>query len=706
MDNVGVLDPLGNHDNPLTGKKYSDAYKKLAKVWSQFPAYTSGAKQHIQSIKDNQVIIITAQTGAGKTVLLPKYALHAYNYDTKIFITLPKKIITKAAAEFASKTLDVELGQEVGYVYRGSPKNMRSDNNKLLYGTDGTLISMLLKDPKLPDFDIVIVDEVHERSNNIDFLIFSLRETLKIRPKFRIILMSATIDTSIFQNYFFDFKYKHISIPGRTFPVSSIFLDQPIQPKKFLDKSLSTIIKILKEEKTSKDYNDILVFITSKNEAFRLCRSLFKYLDSKQTEFKIKRKPFCVELFSGVDPKQQELAQDKDLYKESSKYSRKIVVSTNVAESSLTVDGIKYVIDPGLELSSIFDPIYHAKVLEIKMISQAQAIQRKGRSGRTAPGITYHLYTKDQFDNQMEKFPQPDIRVSDLSEESLRFLNRNGMNIKKLIAMFTNFIEPPFEKYIRSGINTLIDIGLVENNEITKLGKTVVEIGSSSIMDGVALVYSKIYNCSYEMTKIVSLVDAIHINIDNLFHIPRKTDNEQKYRKEMEKFNKVRKKFKHKYGDHLSLLNVYTKFENLRKKQKNGDYSKLKKWCKDNYLKYSILKKATRYYHKTRRRIRNINISNIGIDQREDILKTKVDDRILASLLIAYRTNTAVLSHKTYRTTYSKDLSNIKISRYSYLALQKANPKNIFYNEFVISMGRPTLNIVSVIPGLFMKLLD
>jgi len=193
MDNIGILDPLGTNINPLNNLPYSDSYKELGKVWSSFPVYKA-VNQHITDIKNNQIIIVTSKTGSGKTVLMPKYALHAFKYDAKIFITLPKIIITKAAAEFAAATLDVELGKgAVGYVYRGSPKSARSDNNKLTYGTDGTLIAMLLKDPKLSEFNVIIIDEIHERSLNIDFLILLIRETLKIRPLFKVILMSATM---------------------------------------------------------------------------------------------------------------------------------------------------------------------------------------------------------------------------------------------------------------------------------------------------------------------------------------------------------------------------------------------------------------------------------------------------------------------------------------------------------------------------------
>nr|QBK89021.1 MAG: DEAD/DEAH box helicase [Mimivirus LCMiAC02] len=721
MDNIGILDPLGIHNNPLTDEPYSDTYKELGKLWSNFPVYKN-KRQHIEDIKNNQVIIIISQTGSGKSVLFPKFALHALGYKgKKIVMTLPKQIITKSAAIFSSKTLDVKIGEHIGYKYRGSPRGARGKDPNILYTTDGTLVQMLLQDPKLLEVDVVLVDELHERKIQIDFLLYLLRETLKLRKNssFRVILMSATIDTSLFENYYSDFKVKTISITGRTFPVESIFLDSPIKHNKFMEKGLETIIKILKKEKKeteSSKNGDILFFITSKNETFTLCKNLSRYLETSEgilIKTQYNQYPYCVELFSGISQKKQELAQDKDLYKEQNNYNRKIVVSTNVAESSLTVDGIKYVIDSGLELHSEYDPSYHAKVLDTQLITHAQAKQRMGRAGRTKPGICYHLYTEDDMNNKMEKFPLPDIKISDISSESLKLLAVDSINdVEKLISVFLKFIEPPREKYIRSSINFLTQLGAIENNTISKLGKSMINIRMNEPMMSLALIYSKIYNCSYEMAKILNMIDVINNNLGALFYIPRPTRgrdrDRDKYRKEMEKFKKVKKKFRHKYGDHLSLLKIYEKFYNIRKKNRDK-VDKVIKWCNDNYLKYNILSKAVKYVYKTNSQIRNVNINpdDIGVEFKKNIKNSHIDDRILACLFMAYKLNTAVLKldGKTYRTRYSKDLNNIKLSKHSFLNLKKKMNKNVFYTELVISKGNPTLNITSIISNKLLQLI-
>ena len=175
MTNIGILDPLGEHYNPVTNEPYSDTYKELAKKWSMFPAYEK-ARDIISSIQDNQIILVISGTGSGKTVLLPKFLLHVLDYKGHIGITLPKQIIAKSAAEFAAKTLDLELGKQVGYQYKGSEKEMRGKNPNLLYATDGSIVARLMNDPELKEFDGIIIDEAHERKIQIDFLLFLLKK--------------------------------------------------------------------------------------------------------------------------------------------------------------------------------------------------------------------------------------------------------------------------------------------------------------------------------------------------------------------------------------------------------------------------------------------------------------------------------------------------------------------------------------------------
>ncbi|MCJ7638122.1 MAG: DEAD/DEAH box helicase, partial [Nitrososphaeraceae archaeon] len=338
-ENIGILDPDGINPNPLNNKPYSDKYKELAKVWSKLPAYKK-ANEIIKKIKENQVILTIFETGAGKTVLNPKFALHAFNYDAKIGITLPKRIITKSAAEYAALTLDVELGDEVGYQYKGSPPEAKSEKTKLLYATDGTIVSRALKDPKLSDFNAIVIDEAHDRKVQIDFLLYLLRETLKIRPDFKIIIMSATINADLFTNYFKDFKFAKIEVPGaRTYPIESIFLEDTITYNKILEKGFEILIKILKEDDpTTKAAHDVIFFVTSSNEAFKICQLLSDHVEKEKKgkcDISCKGNVYCIEVYAGMNMQKQTLAQDREKYKiiDNKKYNRKIVIATNVAES-------------------------------------------------------------------------------------------------------------------------------------------------------------------------------------------------------------------------------------------------------------------------------------------------------------------------------------------------------------------------------------
>ena len=310
MEKKGILDPDGKHNNPLTNEKYSQQYKELGKVWSNLPAYEK-AEEIIKTIKDNQIVLITSETGSGKTVLLPKFALHSYDYNAKIAITLPKKIIVQASAEYAAKTLDVKLGQEVGYQYRGSSSNSKSNDTRLLYATDGTIVARLLNDIELNDFDCVIIDEAHERKVQIDFLIYLLRETLKKRPEFKIIIMSATINADIFRTYFDGYKFTEMNLSGRTnYPIKSIFTNSPMTYDEALKKGFEILQKIIVEDDPSKPgAHDVLFFVTSQNEAFTTCQKLGMPITDKTKD------TFCVELYSGVEAKKQDLAQHKDKYK-------------------------------------------------------------------------------------------------------------------------------------------------------------------------------------------------------------------------------------------------------------------------------------------------------------------------------------------------------------------------------------------------------
>jgi pre-mRNA-splicing factor ATP-dependent RNA helicase DHX15/PRP43 len=699
--NNGILDPEGKHINLLTGEKYSDKYKELAKIWSKLPAYKK-ANEIIKKIQDNQVILTIFETGAGKTVLNPKFALHAYNYDAKIIITLPKKIITKSAAEFAADTLDVKVGQEVGYQYRGSSPEMKSNKTKLLYATDGSVVARLLNDPELKDFDCVILDEAHDRRVQTDFLLYLLRETLKLRSEFKIIVMSATINAELFANYFREFKYSQIEVPGeRTYPIKSNFLSKTITYNEIVNNGFDILINILETDDptNSKVAHDVIFFVTSSNEAFNLCKKLHEYIIAeKENICKItcKGDVFCIEVYAGMSIEKQNLAQDKNAYKQN-KYNRKVVIATNVAESSLTIDGIKYVIDTGYELSGSFDPTSRAKKLDRKLITNAQAKQRMGRAGRTEPGICYHMYTEEEFNHKMIKFPEPDIRTSDITLECLRLLDNDKIqSVEKLINILTDFIEPPREEYITTAINTLDSIGALKDNTISDYGKILNQIPENNILLAHTLAYGKIYNCSKEIMKINAVINITKGNMNDLYDLPILEDKERMKKLE-QKMEKSRKKYIHKYGDHLTLLNIYTA---LKKQLKKNNRDKLFEWCYKNFYKVNVLLKIQPEYKKTKdqlKRIGRINPEIFNIPYYEEIKNLEVEERVLACYILGFQLNVAIKKDNFYDLESIKGKEhNIKIAKISTMA--EKSPQKVIYNELFISMGNYQLTIVSRIP--------
>lgn len=677
MDNIGILDPAGINLNPLNNQPYSSQYKELAKKWSQFPAYHK-AQEIISAIKDNQVILITSGTGSGKTVLMPKFVLHTLNYNGKVAVTLPKQMIAQASAEFASKTLDVKLGEEVGYKYKGSDKNAYSSKTRLLFATDGTIVANLLNDPELKEYDSVLIDEAHERKVQIDFLLYLLKNTCKLRKEFKLIIMSATVNEKIFKDYFEDFKFVHFDVGGKTnYPIESIFLDKPIDPKMYLQKGMDIVENILS---TTKD-GDILFFVTSIQETMDTCKTLSNDERVNTT--------FCVEVYAGMNPQQQDLAQS-----ENKTNKRKLVIATNVAESSLTISNIKYVIDSGYELFGYYDPELNSKVLTKKLISQAQAKQRMGRSGRTGPGIVYHLYTKDYFDNIMEKYPLPTIKVSDITGECLKLLSLESINeVNKLKEVLNEFIEPPNEKYVNKSILTLKQLGLVEDNKINKLGKLISDLQLDP-KQGLSVYCAYQLNCAKEVIAIFSMIDAMKGNINELFQIPKSVIEEN----DKEKIDYITKKFlrskkeltSKKLGDHLTILKIFHKYKKLNKKENR---ELVNNWTYSSFLKKSVLEKAEKYNKKIKRHVMN-KLSNYEFDNKinKELLNSLLSTRIIASILYGYFLNIAYLKQQDKK-------QNVKLSNDSFLLFyndfESLESKQLLYNEMMTINNKTSLSIVS-----------
>ena len=589
---IGIFDPTGLKKNPLNQQSYSTQFKNLAKFWSNLPAYSMGQKI-VESIISNDILLIKSGTGSGKTVTVPPFALHANNYKGKIIVTLPKKIITKKAAEFAAKILDVKLGEEIGYQFRG--ENLRSNKTKLLYSTDGSIISMIKSDPMLKSIDIIIIDEAHERKVNIDLLLYLIKNAIEMRNEnkfkpLKLIIMSATINETIFESYFSKFKFEWLELMGTpNYPIESIYLEVPLDLKsnEYLKKGKEIIDKIitkinLKDKKSQYIDGDILFFVCSVSECDMLAEELGKkYQDC-----------FTMGLYSNFNSELEKYISNPEKFKElNPKFKRRLFISTNVAESSLTIDGIVYVIDSGLEINVSFKPETNINFMEKKFITQAQIIQRKGRAGRTKPGICFHLYTP-KIQESCNKFPIPEIRSIDLKNTCLSLMKlcsdinnyylihkdnkdnnsnketetdtslQNEYKLKKssndlktyctmlnTITMFTHLIEPPGEKFIENGFDFAISQGLIApDNTLSKIGRLIVE-SRLDVMDGLSLIYAYSISLSLfqDVFKIISICSFLKTGIYDLFY----DKNDFNVKKIINKLVKISKDSEHLFLHHL-----------------------------------------------------------------------------------------------------------------------------------------------------------
>ena len=727
---IGILDPNANSINPLTNKNYTNknSYKELSKLWSEFPMYSIRDKA-INAINDNQVVLITAGTGSGKTVLVPKFALHTYSYNAKIAITNPKKIPTADAANFAAKTLNVKLGEEVGYKYRGSPKSSMSNKTQLLYCTDGYISGLMKSDPLLKKFDMIIIDEAHERNVNIDLLLLMLKRAMLIRRDLKLIIMSATIDTSKFKNYFpsKDFKFDHVHSPGESyFPVEEYYLNKSIYKfnkqkiitnmDDILTQAVNTVIYLLlttggsgngnnSNNNSSDAPDDILVFLTSGGELKKACNMLnaslqnlskmnsdmiIKFISEfvkdcpfdkcifKDNKFVKDRKVFCGELTGAVFGERKEYITNAVKYRNhpNGPFKRKVVFSTEVAESSITIKGLKYVIDAGLSLQSKYYPTKKLETLEKKTISQASHMQRRGRVGRTSEGFCFNLFSKDDYKKFIEYTPPP-ILTSNLTENILSFFksgvvsdvkipftyrnknnnnnNRNNNNRANgrgvnLSLFLSEFLDRPTKDVIQSGLKELYTLEAFDVNTKTKIatlsamGDAIGEFRNITPTQAKIAILSQDFFCRNEVSEIIAMMNVFDDNISDIIPEFKKTNISKKllskknikmsspeYKKEQQNYKKVKKSLSIKHSDHLTLLKIFNTFKsheyNKREYNKNSNGFKVvakkkgntKDWCKKHYITQNACKKMGESGN------RGNNVFQVAIQIRNTLKKLFMD---------------------------------------------------------------------------------
>lgn len=408
----------------------------------------------IKAVNDNQILIVIGETGSGKTTQITQYLSESgFTARGKIGCTQPRRVAAMSVAKRVSEEFGCRLGQEVGYTIRF--EDCTSPETLIKYMTDGMLLRECLIDPDLQSYSCIMLDEAHERTIHTDVLFGLLKQAVQKRAELKLIVTSATLDAVKFSQYFYEAPI--FTIPGRTFPVEILYTREP--ETDYLDASLITVMQIHLNEPPG----DILLFLTGQEEIDTACEILYERMKSMGPDVP---ELIILPVYSALPSEMQ-----TRIFEPAPPGSRKVVIATNIAETSLTIDGIYYVVDPGFVKQKVYNSKTGMDSLVVTPISQAQAKQRAGRAGRTGPGKTYRLYTERAYRDEMLATPVPEIQRTNLASTVLQL---KAMGINDLLN-FDFMDAPPVESLIMAleqlhSLSALDDEGL-----LTRLGRRMAE---------------------------------------------------------------------------------------------------------------------------------------------------------------------------------------------------------------------------------------
>jgi pre-mRNA-splicing factor ATP-dependent RNA helicase DHX15/PRP43 len=392
--------------NPFTGVPYTAHYHNLHRRRLLLPVFEYRS-DFMRLLAEHQCIVLVGETGSGKTTQIPQWCVeYARSIGGKnVSCTQPRRVAAMSVARRVSEEMDCTLGEEVGYSIRF--EDCSSAKTVLKYMTDGMLLREAMSDPMLETYQVILLDEAHERTLATDLLMGVLKEVIRQRTDLKLVVMSATLDAGKFQQYFDNAPL--MNVPGRTHPVEIFYTPEP--ERDYLEAAIRTVIQIHMCEEVE---GDILMFLTGQEEIEEACKRIKREMDNLGPEIGELK---CIPLYSTLPPNLQEkIFEAAPPKKSNGAIGRKVVVSTNIAETSLTIDGVVFVIDPGFSKQKVYNPRIRVESLLVSPISKASAQQRAGRAGRTKPGKCFRLYTEKAYKNEMQDNTYPEILRSNLGE--------------------------------------------------------------------------------------------------------------------------------------------------------------------------------------------------------------------------------------------------------------------------------------------------
>jgi pre-mRNA-splicing factor ATP-dependent RNA helicase DHX38/PRP16 len=550
-------DEATSHTNGNSSNKFSAHVKKSdgASNFSQtktlkeqreyLPAFAV-REDLLRVIRDNQVVVVVGETGSGKTTQLTQFLYEdGYGKLGMIGCTQPRRVAAMSVAKRVSEEMEVGLGSLVGYAIRF--EDCTSKETVIKYMTDGVLLRESLNEQDLDKYSCVIMDEAHERALNTDVLMGLFKKILQRRRDLKLIITSATLNSKRFSDFYGGAP--EFIIPGRTFPVDVMFHRSPVED--YVDQAVQQILAI----HVSNGAGDILVFMTGQEDIETTCELVRERLDALNDPPKLSILPIYSQMPADLQAK---------IFDRAPPGVRKCIVATNIAETSLTVDGIMYVVDAGYSKLKVYNPKMGMDTLQITPISQANASQRSGRAGRTGPGKAYRLFTEKAFKEEMYIQTIPEIQRTNLANTVLLL---KSLGVQDLLDF--DFMDPPPQETITTSLFDLWALGALDNlGGLTGLGS---KMNAFPMDPSVAklLITSEEYGCSEEMVTIVSM-----LSVPNVFYRPKERQEES---------DAAREKFFVPESDHLTYLHVYSQW------RANGHSDG---WCVRHFLHSKSLRRA------------------------------------------------------------------------------------------------------------------
>ncbi|XP_025086245.1 probable ATP-dependent RNA helicase DHX35 [Pomacea canaliculata] len=602
-----------------------------------------------------QTVIIIGETGCGKSTQIPQFLLEAgWGAEGHVIgVTQPRRIAAITVASRIAEERGSILGNEVGYTIRFDDCSDPSAT-RILFMTDGMMIREIMKDPLLSKYSVILLDEAHERALNTDIILGLLRKIQKKRPDLRLLVASATLDAEEMRDFFNTNETGDpekdtstiLTVEGREYPVDVHYTLDPVPD--YLKATVDTVMKIHFNERPG----DVLAFLTGMEEVDNVVHRLIEEAKKlKKEDLKMTVLP----MYGSLPASEQMKVFQKPPHN-----SRKIVVATNIAEASITINGIVYVVDCGFVKLKAYDPSSGVESLVVIPVSKASANQRAGRAGRVRAGKAFRLYTEDDFD-KLSEATVPEMQRSDLAPVVLQLKALGIANILRF-----NFLSPPPAQNMVRGLELLYALGALDSvgNLTSPLGLQMVEFPLSPCFAKMLLV-SGDYECSEEVLTVAAMTQ-----IQNVFVTPSGKRNTA---------DKEKRKFAVLEGDHVTLLNVYKAFIK---------FGKNSKWCSEHFLNYKGLKRAIEIREQLKRLLLKFKVPLVSC--QDDVLKLR---RCITAAFFA----NAVRLHYTgvYRTV--RDGHELYIHPSSVLSNEE-QPQWLIFNEVVHTSKEYMRDVTTIEP--------